>query len=133
MKDKKSLFLYLIPLLILSCVVQQFVFYFFKIKTESFYYSPEILYVLFSTASIIVILIVLKIKEKNFDSVGMAFLVITSVKMVFSYVILRPILSKTMAPNGIEKTNFFVMFVVFLAIETVVTIRILNEKHKNTN
>jgi hypothetical protein len=133
MKDKKSLFLYLIPLLILTCVVHQFVFYFFKIKTESFYYSPEILYVLFSTASIIVILIVLKIKEKNFDSVGMAFLVITSVKMVFSYVILRPILSKTMAPNGIEKTNFFVMFVVFLAIETVVTIRILNEKHKNTN
>lgn len=133
MKDKKSLFLYLIPLLISTCVLHQFVFYFFTIKTESFYYSPEILYVLFSAASFIVILIVLKIKEKNFDSVGMAFLVITSIKMVFSYVILRPILSKTVATNGVEKTNFFVMFVVFLAIETVVTIRILNEKHKNTN
>jgi hypothetical protein len=48
--------------------------------------------------------------------------------MLTCFLLARPILKNTAISATIEKTNFFVMFIVFLAIETVVTIRILNEK-----
>ncbi len=132
MKHKNTPILYVLPLVILLYLLHRLVFDFFKIKTETFHYSLEVLYLFFGSASFVVILILQKIKKKNFDVTGMAFLVTTSVKMVFCYVLLRPLLASVSAQMGIEKTNFFVLFVVFLAIETGVTMQMLNENHKNT-
>ena len=47
--------------------------------------------------------------------------------MVISYVFLYPILQSTNQLMTPEKINFFITFAVFLTIETVVTIRILNK------
>ena len=68
-----------------------------------------------------------KVSEKSFDNVGMAFLISTSIKMAISYFILRPILNSPI-DNKIEKINFFCIFILFLAIETIITIRLLNKK-----
>jgi len=95
---------------------------------DSFYFSLEILYLFFIACSIIILFILIKIREKNLDNVGMTFLLITSIKMVFCYLMVRPILSSSNDINSIEKVNFFMMFILFLAIETIVTIRILNNK-----
>jgi hypothetical protein len=108
-------------------------FYFFLIDTKSFYYSIETLYGFFLCLSLIVILILLKIKKRNFDQIGIAFLAITSIKMVLSYVALRPVLNSVPTASPIEKNSFFMIFVVFLTIETLITIRILNEKDQNSN
>jgi hypothetical protein len=70
----------------------------------------------------------LKVKERSFDNIGMSFLLSTSVKMIFCYLILRPLLQVSSHNITIEKKNFFMIFILFLAIETVLTIRILNEK-----
>jgi hypothetical protein len=67
-------------------------------------------------------------KEKNIDSVGQTFLLLTSIKMVVAYVLLHPILQSTNQLLTAEKVNFFITFALFLTIETVVTIRILNKK-----
>jgi hypothetical protein len=48
--------------------------------------------------------------------------------MIFLFLILKPILKSNTAENTLEKMNFFVIFMLFLAIETILTIRILNEK-----
>lgn len=72
--------------------------------------------------------IVLRVRSRNFDLLGMSFLIVTTLKMLTCFLLARPILKNTAISATIEKTNFFVMFIVFLAIETVVTIRILNEK-----
>lgn len=95
---------------------------------DSFYFSLETLYLFFIACSIIILFIVLKVKEKNLDNVGMTFLLITSIKMVFCYLMVRPILNASNNINSVEKVNFFMMFILFLAIETIVTIRILNNK-----
>jgi hypothetical protein len=102
-------------------------FYFFLIDTTSFYYSIETLYVFFLFLSLIVVLILLKIKERNFDQIGMTFLAVTSIKMILSYVALQPVLNLVPPASTIEKNNFFMIFVVFLAIETLITIGILND------
>ena len=72
--------------------------------------------------------IVFRVRSRNFDLLGMSFLIVTTLKMLICFLFTRPILKSTAFSASIEKTNFFVMFIVFLAIETVVTIRILNEK-----
>jgi hypothetical protein len=46
---------------------------------------------------------------------------------VLSYIVVLPILQNTTKAGQLEKFNFFVVFSLFLAIETIVTIRILNK------
>ena len=66
--------------------------------------------------------------EKNMDYVGYIFLLLTSVKIAISYAVLYPILNSGNLNVNVEKINFFVIFALYLTIETVVTIRILNNK-----
>jgi hypothetical protein len=118
----------LLVLAALAYVLHKLAFYFLKINTQTFYYSIETLYLMFLGLSILVFIVLLKVKEKCFDNVGMSFLLGTSVKMVVCYIILRPLLQVSNSSIAIEKNNFFVMFILFLTIETILTIRILNEK-----
>ena len=121
-------FLFLIISVLLAYVVHKLIFYFFKINQEVFYYSLEQLYVLFFILSFGIILILLKIKKRNFDQVGMSFLLLTSIKLGVYYLFLKPILNSKQYNIATEKTSFFALFILFLTIETVVTIRILSEK-----
>ncbi len=121
----------LLPLLALAglaYVVHRVAFYLLDINDATFYYSIETLYMVFLVLSIMVFVVLLKVKERSFDNVGMSFLLSTSIKMIVCYLILKPILQVTAQNNAIEKKNFFMMFILFLAIETILTIRILNEK-----
>jgi hypothetical protein len=95
---------------------------------EGFMYSIPVLYLFFLVCSIIILFILIRMKIKNIDSVGQTFLLLTSIKMVVAYILLYPILQSTNKLLTPEKTNFFITFAIFLTIETVVTIRILNKK-----
>jgi hypothetical protein len=112
----------------IAYVIHKFIFHFFEIKETAFLYSIETLYLLFLGMSIIVFIVVLKVKQRSFDNVGMSFLLATSVKLVFCYLVLNPILRLNADYNSVEEVNFFGIFVLFLTIETVLTIRILNKK-----
>jgi hypothetical protein len=125
-KYKSILFLSILSLI--AFVFHQFIFDYLKINTNQFIYPLETLYFLFYGLSIIVFIVLLKVKEKSFDNIGMSFLLVTSLKMMICYLILIPILEARINENSIEKINFFMMFIIFLAIETILTIRILNEK-----
>lgn len=127
LKNYKSL-LFLFISVVVAYVVHQLVFYFFKIDQQTFYYSLEQLYGIFFILSFVIIFILLMIKKRNFDQLGMSFLLLTSSKLVFYYLLLKPILNRTHYDIRIEKINFFVLFVLFLTIETVLTIRILSKK-----
>lgn len=95
---------------------------------NNFIYSLLVLYGFFFSCSAVIIFILLKVKEKSLDNVGFTFLLLTSVKMVASYVFLQPILNSNLENSTEEKINFFIIFILFLAIETLVSIRILNNK-----
>ncbi len=127
-KQQKALLAFWIAFLTLSYFIHQVAFASAGITLNTFRYSLLSLYFLFGVLSIGVLLTVFHVRKRNFDSVGMSFLIATSVKMTICYFFLRPILRSISTTAAIEKTNFFVMFIVFLAIETSVTILILNEK-----
>ncbi|WP_396209531.1 hypothetical protein [Flavobacterium sp.] len=95
-------------------------------KGANFYYSIPLLYGLFFMLSAAILIIVTKISEKNFDNTGMVFMIATSIKMVVAYFLVRPIL--LIEDNKIEKINFFIIFILFLLIETILVAKILNKK-----
>lgn len=95
---------------------------------DSFIYSTPLLYFMFAILSAIIVSLLMKVKQTAVDSVGYAFLAMTTVKMVIAYALLRPIIHIHLPKTPTEKMNFFVVFIYFLAIETILTIRILNNK-----
>ena len=97
-------------------------------KYENLYYPLETVYVFFFACSAVILFILIKVKEQSIENVGYVFMLVTCVKMGVSFVLLRPLLHSTRPYIGMDKVNFFVVFAVFLALETVVTIRILNNR-----
>ena len=97
-------------------------------KLQGFNFSIETIYEFFFICSVIIVFILIIVKEKNIDNVGYTFLLITCVKMAVSYAVLSPILQSRNTNVSIEKLNFFLVFALFLTIETIVTARILNNK-----
>ena len=93
---------------------------------QNFHFSLETIYSFFMICSLLIIFILILVKEKSIDNVGNAFLLITCLKIGISFVLLNPILNSENPNIGFEKMNFFVIFALFLIIETIVTIRILN-------
>jgi hypothetical protein len=99
-----------------------------KVFEDNFVYPIQVLYAGFAGFSLILVFILIKIKDNNIDNVGYTFLLLTCVKMMLAYLFLRPILETTLPKTPTEKMNYFIIFIYFLAIETIVTIRILNNK-----
>lgn len=99
----------------------------FSGRDANFLYTIPQLYGFFVSCSILILLILIRMKRKNIDSVGNTFMLLTCLKMVLAYVLLHPILSATHTEVAAEKTNFFMIFALFLTIETTVAIRLLNK------
>lgn len=93
-----------------------------------FKYSITSLFIIFTVFALIIISLLLLVKNKNFDSVGYAFMALTSLKIGVLLFWARPIIKSTTDHAKFEKGNFFIIFALFLAIETIVAIRILNNK-----
>lgn len=97
-------------------------------KFQNFHFPMEVVYGFFFVCSVVILLVLIKVKEKNIDNVGYTFLLVTFIKMALSYAVLSPILDSGNFNVRIEKLNFFVIFALFLTIETFVTIRMLSNK-----
>ncbi len=97
-------------------------------KLQNFHFPIELIYGFFFICSLLIILLLLKVKQKNIDNVGYTFLLLTSIKMIISFTVLYPITHSGNINRTNEKINFFIIFALFLTIETIVTIRILNNK-----
>lgn len=95
---------------------------------QNLVYSLPKLYAFFYVLSVIILIILIIINQKSIDNVGFVFMFLTSFKMLLAYFLMQPILNSTSVFAFSEKINFFSVFILFLTIETVVTIRILNNK-----
>ncbi len=131
---KKNIYRPIMELISISIIVYLLhkAFYYFNQKNKTvpdFYYSLETIYSFFFVFSLVIISILIYIRTKNIDNVGFGFLFLTGFKMVCSYILLRPILQLENQTTPVEKINFFLVFALFLAIETVITVRILNKNY----
>ena len=95
-------------------------------KFQHFHFPIEFIYTFFCSCSIVILWILIQVKSKSIDDVGNVFILSTCIKIAVSYMVLSPILHSGNFNMRVEKINFFLIFILFLTIETVVTIRILN-------
>lgn len=94
---------------------------------RGFFYSLETVYLFFTVCSMLILGVVLFVRRKNLDATGQAFIAATFVKMVLAYGFLYPALSPENASTGPGKLNFFIVFMLFLMLETIVCTRLLNK------
>lgn len=84
-------------------------------------------YGLFFLGSLPVLTVVHLVYQKNKDIVGLSFLVVTMAKFIGA-----GLLAKLLLPDSedgrLAQFHFLALFLLFLTIETVLTIRILNKK-----
>lgn len=101
---------------------------FWSTWTDYWQYSIGTIYGFFFVCSVIIVLLLIRMKQKNIDSVGNTFMLLTCVKAAAAYVMLHPILQAHHPHVKFEKANFFAVFAIFLAIETIVSIRMLQKR-----
>lgn len=114
----------------ITYLFHKLIFSIFKFNENNFIYSLEQLYLFFGLFSITIELILIKVKQKNIDIVGNVFLLLTLVKMMVCYVFGSSILKHGNEYNPLQKWNFLILFLVFLTIEKVITIIMLNKKEE---
>jgi len=129
LKKYHSLFIVLLASII-GLIIHKIIFYWFVpgVFESNFVYSIPSLYVFFGVFALLIVFVLRIVKEKSIDNVGYTFLLLTTLKMAVAYAFLQPILAANLAKTPTEKMSFFSIFIYFLAIETIVTIRILNNK-----
>lgn len=115
---------------IIAFIINFFLVENFIPKTELIHWNYPLvnLYSMFFVFSLVIMSLLLFVRKKNLDYVGYTYLIVTSIKMAIAYFLLRPILVTTSNDISSEKINFFIVFICFLIIETLLTIRILNNK-----
>lgn len=94
---------------------------------RGFFYSLETVYLFFTACSMLILSAVLFVRRRNLDATGQAFIAATFVKMVLAYGFLYPALSTDSPSAGPGKMNFFLVFMLFLMLETIVCTRLLNK------
>ncbi|OYQ33287.1 hypothetical protein CHU92_12910 [Flavobacterium cyanobacteriorum] len=99
-----------------------------EVHYAAYHHSLEKLYLFFLACSVIVLLTVILVNARTPDNTGFAYVGGTLLQMGLCYIMLRPILGASDANAGFEKANFFLVFLLFLATETLLAIQILNKK-----
>ena len=99
----------------------------FNQNFKLFSYSLETIYTVLCVFSVIILVTLLIVNSRNKDVVGLTYLLITSIKAGIIFFIFSDIIGSS-NKNTVERINFFIVFILFLAIETLITIRLLNKK-----
>jgi hypothetical protein len=100
----------------------------FSEKYTSYHHSLETIYFFFWCCCTVILIVLVNVNKRFPDNTGYTYMGATLLQMGLSYVMLRPILHSGVPGNSFEKINFFIIFILFLVIETVITIRLLNNK-----
>ncbi len=131
-KEYQPIFEILLTSLV-AFLVHKLAFFFLDYSTieNSFQYTLFQVYSFFLICSIFIVLILIQVKKRDINNVGNGFLLLTLLKIGIAFIFANPIVSSTSKFKEMERMDFFIVFAVFLTIETVVTIRILNNKQQN--
>jgi hypothetical protein len=114
---------------VIAYALHKIIFHFLGMQptASQFQYPLEKVYGFFLLCSITIVLTSIFVRQKNIDNVGNIFLLLTIVKMGIAYAVVYPVMQSAAPDAYTEKMNFFMVFGVFLAIETITSIRILNK------
>ena len=91
---------------------------------QIYQFSLVTIYLVLALFSIAILITLYIVNAKNKDIVGMTFLLLTTIKTGIYYFIFSDIVTSSNR-NSVEKINFFMVFILFLAIETLINYSII--------
>lgn len=97
----------------------------FKEDYTNFVFPIPIVYLLFWVFTKTILIVLDYVSKKSIAQVGYLFLFLTTFKAILVYVIFLEIINDQ---HEVEKNSLIIIFLVFLAIETMFTTQILNKK-----
>lgn len=131
LKKYKPLFLILICIVLMYAIHRSLTFLLeWNSVYAGFRFSLEKLYLCFGLAFLLIIFVLLKVKQRNFDQIGMAFMALITIKMFVFYFVFKSVISSEISETEWERTNFIILFMAFLILETVVSAQILKSQEK---
>ena len=128
MRSKVKILLSLLFFVLVSYAIQLLVYQFTSLgkKAAGFLFTVDQVYLFFGCSSAVILIVLLAIPRRFLDNFGFIFIGLTLIKMAFAYGFFYVILSSSAAVDVLEKRQVFVVFAWFLAIETYLSSRILN-------
>lgn len=109
-------------------LLHEWFFYLLGISQHTFVKQLGSIYGFFVAFSVAMLLLLVFVKEKSFDNVGMVCLILTTIQMVVAYAVFSPILKSSSGSGTFEKFNFLGVFGAFLTVQTIVVIRMLKNR-----
>lgn len=94
------------------------------------YFSIEIMHLIFSVSSILIVLILSIIYYKKPDNVGYSFMGITIFKMIALLAVFKNIIQQNSENINPEKTTIIILFLIYLALETILMAQLLNKNYQ---
>lgn len=125
--SKKDLFQFVIFFTI-SYVLHYLVLTLLNIDVTTFYYSVAIIYLFFALFSLAIVWATVKINDFYETYVGMVFIAAISLKMVFGYLVLRPVLALETPASVLEKKNILIVLLASVAIDVFFAVKTINKK-----
>lgn len=127
---KYSLVVLVLIISFLAYFIHKGIIYFLGLSDvfSSFNTSIELLYFVLGFVATLITFVLVLVKEKDYNQIGMAFLGLITLKMIVVYFVFKPTIPKDVEGANYEKINFIVLFIAFLLIETIMAARILNTK-----
>lgn len=123
LKEYKSV-LQMVAIACIAYGIEKLLFLGLAIDTSKFTLSLEKTYLMMLFFSVLIMVILNVVFQKNKDVVGMTFLLITTIKVVVISIIGKAFILPN--ANPVEKWNYFGLFALFLFFETFLTGRRLN-------
>ncbi len=125
--SKKDLFQFVIFFTI-SYVLHYLALTFLNVDATTFCYSVAIIYLFFALFSLAILWATVKINDFYETYVGMVFIAAISLKMVFGYLVLRPVLALETSASILEKKNILIVLLASVAIDVFFAVKTINKK-----
>lgn len=94
---------------------------------EGIEYDISQTYVFFWLCAALILFVVHVVHAKSPDNAGYVFMGVTLLQMAAAYFKVKHLLGNDSTVATYERVNFFIVFILFLAIETILSIRLLNK------
>ncbi len=113
---------------IAALLLHKMAFYLLGLNDDGFKFSLLKIYAIFIFASASIVFSLIRISKVSFDNVGFGFMILTMMKLGFAYALLRKIDTESSANPSLETTNFFLIVMLFLILETICSVKLLKKQ-----
>ncbi len=126
-KKLQSFLLVLIPFTLILFGIQYFAVAHLK-QTTTFFYSTWSIYIFHFFATLLIYLFIVFVKKTFSDKTGFAFMACGLLKMMASIIFLLPLILNKEQSALNDVIAFFIPYFLYLLLETVYTVKMLNNK-----